>query len=219
MACWHSAALASHPRPPRRDRPEQRRQAPARHPGWLRAHQRTRGLRGPLGITRSRRWCRWRHLRTGIRSILLVAPTGRCERHHRRARRPEVHRGPRRARSLPGAPGEILADVGRVWCAGLQRIGFLKAGVAGRMDALASVQTLAARERAPPADVVVWDEAHHRRPDLPRDPRGPTRRGAPGPPATTAAGGPGPLGDCFDNSSWRPPGFQLRDRGFLVPAT
>ena len=163
-----------------------------------------------------------RHLRAGIRSILLVAPTGAGKGTiAAHVLKSTVARGGRALFLVHR--GEILADVGqRLVRAGLSEIGFLKAGVAGRMDApvqLASVQTLAARESVrPPADVVVWDEAHHTVAETYRT----IREAYPdavhlGLTATPQRADRSPLGDCFEQLVVAATPAQLRDRGFLVP--
>lgn len=162
------------------------------------------------------------HLRQGVRSVLLVAPTGAGKgtiaAHVLKA---TVDRGGRALFLVHR--GEILADVRqRLAKAGLLDTAVLKAGQPAQLAApvqLASVQTLASRGHVrPQASVVVWDEAHHAVADTYRV----IREAYPdavhlGLTATPQRADRSPLGDCFDALVVAATPAQLRDQGHLVP--
>jgi superfamily II DNA or RNA helicase len=161
-------------------------------------------------------------LREGARSVLLVAPTGAGKGTiAAHVLRSVVERGGRALFLVHR--GEILADVqGRLAAGGLLDTAILKAGVAAQLSApvqLASVQTLASRGHVrPPANVVVWDEAHHAVAETYRQ----IREAYPdavhlGLTATPQRADRSPLGDCFEQLVVAATPAQLRDKGFLVP--
>ncbi len=99
---------------------------------------------------------------SGRRSVLLVLPTGAGK----TATASElIRRAVERGRRVIFAVHrrEIVLDTHRRLVAAGVRCGLVMAGVAptGAAVQVCSVQTLTAREAAPPADLVVWDEAHH----------------------------------------------------------
>lgn len=103
------------------------------------------------------------HYARGVRRVLLVAPTGYGKTHvaaHLIAR--AIERG-RRVLFLVHLREVVLATARRLEGLGVLA-GVVMAGCAQSSLApvqVASVSTLAGRGQHPPADLVVWDEAHH----------------------------------------------------------
>lgn len=105
-----------------------------------------------------------------VKRVLLVLPTGAGKTHTAAELIARAHRKGRRVLFLVHRR-EIVRDTARRLQAAGIPCGVVMAGerVSEAPVQVASVQTLAARELHPPADLILWDEAHHVAADTWRD--------------------------------------------------
>lgn len=98
-----------------------------------------------------------------VRRVLLVLPTGAGKTHTAAALIARAHARGRRCLFLVHRREIVLDTARRLTAAGIP-CGVVMAGHPANDDApvqVASVQTIAARELAPGAELLIWDEAHH----------------------------------------------------------
>ena len=161
------------------------------------------------------------HWRNGARAVLLVAPTGSGKTTiGAEAVRRAVNRG--KSCLWIAHRRELITQAYDRLCAEELPCGVIMANDK-RADSFASVQicsidTLTARGTRPPADLVIWDEAHHCAAETWRDlHKAYSTAWHLGLTATPERGDGSPLGDIFDQMVIGASVKQLTDDGHLVP--